>query len=350
MEKTNSPVTPVREPSGVEPKKTAPLSPASPAVFSNGVKIAKQKWQSTGGHDKLIFISTFIYLAVITAFMIWHQEFFSPDRFFVFAFIAMVIAGKAWSFLWDWLPPILLILGYDYLRGLVPLATTKVHIRAMIYFDKFVFFGNVPTLWLQHHFFQDGVILWYDNAAAVLYYLHFIIPLFVALLFWFIDKKIFKLYTTGIIIVSYAAWITYYIFPAMPPWMAAQQGFLPPVAHILDQTLAHFAHPISLPTVYNYVGANLVAAVPSLHAAYPMMTALFFYKKFPKWGMIFFVYPLLMFVTVMYLGEHYFFDIVVAAIYVYTIYGLLTDWHGITTWLKNKIRNLFHKKAPETIT
>jgi hypothetical protein len=308
------------------------------------LSFAKQKWQATGGHDKAIFICTFIYLGVITTFMIWHQEFFSPDRFFVFALIAMVIAGKAWAFLWDWLPPILLILGYDYLRGLVPLATEKVHIHAMIYFDKAVFFGNVPTLWLQHHFFTYGVIHWYDNAATILYYLHFIIPLFVALLFWFIDKKIFKLYTAGIILVSYAAWVTYYIFPAMPPWMAAQQGFLPPVAHILDQTLAHFAHPISLPTVYNYVGANLVAAVPSLHAAYPLMTALFFYKKFPKWGLIFFIYPLTMFLAIMYLGEHYFFDIVIAAIYVYVIYGLLIDWRGITTWLKTKIIKVFSTK------
>ncbi len=310
-------------------------------------KIAKQKWQQTGGHDKLVFVATFIYLGIITAFMIWHQEFFSPDRFFVFVFVAMLIAGKAWAFFWDWLPPIMLILGYDYLRGLVPLAGGKAHIRAMIYFDKAIFFGNVPTLWLQQHFFLNGTISWYDNVAAVLYFLHFIIPLFVALLFWFIDKKIFKLYTTGIILVSYLAFITYYLFPAMPPWMAAQQNFLPPVAHILDQTLAHFAHPINLPTVYNYVGANLVAAVPSLHAAYPLMTALFFYKKFPKWGLVFFIYPLTMFLAVMYLGEHYFFDIVIASIYVYAIYGLLTDWRGITTLIKNKSRKAFSKSSPE---
>ena len=65
--------------------------------------------------------------------------------------------------------------------------------------------------------------------------------------------------------------------------------------------------------------------------------------------MWFFVYPVLMFLTILYLGEHYFFDIVVAAIYVYTIYGLLTDWHGITTWLKNKIRGLFGKKVPDPL-
>jgi hypothetical protein len=320
------------------------------AKIKNTLNKAKNNWQKTGGHDKFVFIATFVYLGVITGFMIWHQEFFSPDRFFIFLFIAMLFAGKAWAFLWDWLPPILLILGYDYLRGLVPMASSKAHIFPMINFDKFIFFGHVPTVWLQQHFFINGQIRWYDNVAVVLYYLHFVVPLLVALLFWFIDKKLFKQYTTSIIIISYLAWITYYIFPAMPPWMAAQQGFLQAVAPITSLTLAHFAHPINLPTVYNYVGANLVAAVPSLHAAYPLVTALFFYKKFPKWGILFFLYPLGMFLAVMYLGEHYFFDIVIAAVYVYVIYGFITNWHGMTTSLISEIKNLFHRPKVESLT
>lgn len=301
---------------------------------------AKESWKNTGHHDRLIIITIFIYLTIVTAFMIWHQEFFSPDRFFVFVFIAMILAGRAWAFLWDWLPPILLILGYDYLRGIVPLLNSKAHAFTMINFDKFIFFGNVPTIWLQQHFYIAGKITWYDNLAAVIYFLHFIIPLFVALLFWFIDKKIFKQYTATIVVVSYLAFITYYIFPAMPPWMAGSVGFLPPVAHILDLTLAHFGHPINLPTVYNYVGANLVAAVPSLHAAYPLTTALFFYKKFPKWGWTFFLYPLIMAIVVMYLGEHYFFDICVAVVYVYIVYGFLTNWHGMSTAVINKFKKI----------
>jgi len=320
-------------------------------VYS-GLNKAKQKWGATNPNDKIIIGATFAYLAIITAFMVWHQEFFSPDRFFIFVFLAMILAGKAWAFLWDWTPPVFLILGYDYLRGLVPQVTNKVHIHAMIYFDKLVFFGQVPTLWLQRHFFTPGTIRWYDNAAVVFYFLHFIIPLLVALWFWFTDKSLFKLYTAAIVVLSYLGWITYYIFPAMPPWMASQQGFLPPVAHIMDQTLIHFAHPISLPTVYNYVGANLVAAVPSLHAAYPLMAALFFYKKYPKWGAWFFLYPLGMFLTIMYLGEHYFFDIVVAIVYTLAVYGIITDWRGMRTRIWVKLKGLFsdkHRDAASTM-
>lgn len=295
-----------------------------------------------------MLIAMLLYVALITAYMIWHQEFFSPDRFVVFAFLGMLVAGRAWMFLWDWLPPILLILGYDYVRGLVPDYITKVHIHVMIYFDKFIF-GAVPTLTLQHLFFVDGRIRWYDNVAVIFYFAHFVVPLFLALVFWVIDRKMFKLYMLAMVILSYAAFITYFLFPAMPPWLASQQGFLPPVAHIMDQVLAHFARPISLPTVYQYMGANLVAAVPSLHAAYPFMAALFVNRKFPRWGKLFFLYPAIMWVSVIYLGEHYFFDIVVAVIYTLVIYVGVINWRGYRSRFKNWILKLAGRSVPQEI-
>lgn len=303
------------------------------------IRKAKANWQNTGAADKIILLSALSYMVIISAFMIWHQEFFSPDRFFIFAFLIMIILGKAWTFFWDWLPPIFLLLGYDYLRGLVPQISGRVHIHAMIYFDKFIF-GFVPSVWLQQHFF-NGQIRWYDNIAVILYGMHFIIPLIVALVFWIFDRTYFKLYMAAMVVLSYLAFFTYYFFPAMPPWMASQQGFLPQMVSITSLTAANFAHPISLPTVYNYVGANLVAAVPSLHAAYPLMTALFFYKKFSRWGWSTFIYPLAMWVTVMYLGEHYFFDICVAIIYTLAVFLVITEWNKVKIFF----RSFFKKPA-----
>jgi hypothetical protein len=293
----------------------------------------KENWQTFNGHDKIILFAVLGYLVIVSAFMVWHQEFFSPDRFFVFAFLGMLLLGRAWQFFWDWMPWILLILGYDYLRGLVPQISGRVHVHAMIYFDKLLF-GVVPTIALQHRFFTDGHIRWYDQAAVILYFLHFVVPFLAAVVFWIIDRHIFKQYMAAMVVLSYAAFVTYFLFPAMPPWMAGQMGFLPPVAHIMDQVLAHFAHPVNLPTVYNYVGANLVAAVPSLHAAYPLMMALFMQKKWPKWGLLAFAYPFAMWFAVVYLGEHYVFDVVVGIIYTLSIFILVTDHGGARTRLK----------------
>ena len=55
---------------------------------------------------------------------------------------------------------------------------------------------------------------------------------------------------------------------------------------------------------------NPVAAVPSLHSAYPTLVALFIWKLYGrKWGLISFLYPLSVWVGVIYMGEHYLFDV-----------------------------------------
>ena len=294
-------------------------------------------------YRRFVLFSSLLYMGAVTVYMIWHQQFFSPDRFFVFAFLGMTVVGRGLEFLWDWLPPVLLILGYEYLRGIVPLLITKVHIHAMIYFDTAIF-GTVPTLWLQQHFFASGSLHWYDFTAVTLYLLHFVVPLMVALFFWITDRSLFQKYMIAMVILSYLAFITYLLFPAMPPWMASQQGFLPNVAHIMDQVLQHFARPISLPTAYQYVGANLVAAVPSLHAAYPFMTALFLFHKFRRYGWLSFVYPAAMWISVLYLGEHYTFDITVAILYTLAIYAAVIDYKGIRTKITAMTLNLLRKR------
>ena len=197
---------------------------------------------------------------------------------------------------------------------------------------------------LQAWLYTPGHIHWYDVAAVAIYYMHFAVPFIAGIVFWLIDRAFFKKYAASIVVLSYAAFVTYIIFPAEPPWMAAQQGFLPFVQPITSQVLASFAHPISLPTVYAYVGANLVAPVPSLHAGYALITAMFVSKKFPKWGWVSFLYPAAMFLVVVYLGEHYVFDIVVATAYVLVIYAFATDWHGWGTWLKSCAMKLFTRQ------
>ena len=304
-----------------------------------------QRAKPYGLNDKIILGTTLLYLGVITAFMVWHQQFFSLDRMFVFAFIGMLLIGRAWTFFQDWMPAILLLLGYDYLRGLVPAVSGRVHVHAMVLFDKVLFFGHVPTIVLQHWLFTSGHIHWYDQAAVILYFLHFAVPFMAGLVFWFMDRTFFKRFVASLVVLSYAAFVTYYIFPAMPPWMAAQQGFLPPVAHVMDQVLANFAHPVSLPTVYAYVGANLVAAVPSLHAGYALLTALFVNKKFKRYGWLAFLYPAGMFFAVVYLGEHYVFDIIAATAYVLVIYAFATNWHGIGTATKLKVASTYEALA-----
>jgi membrane-associated phospholipid phosphatase len=255
--------------------------------------------------------------------MVWHQAWFAPDQFFAFAIFATLMLGRFRQFIRDWIPMLLLLFGYEYLRGIIPLLSHRVHIFPMIDADKWLF-GFIPTIKLQSTLFTSNVTRWYDYMAVLLYISHFVIPLVVEFVFGLCDRRLFKKYTTGLLVLSYLAFFTYMIFPAMPPWMASNQGYLPPLSKIMDQVFASFAHPIYVPTVYQFFGADLVAAFPSLHAAYPWLIFLFVSQKLGKLTLLLLPYVFGVWFAVVYLGEHYVIDVVAGIIYASIAFAAVT--------------------------
>lgn len=300
-------------------------------------RAAHQRWTKLSSSGKMIFAAVAAYVTLTAAYVLWHRTFLSPDQFFILVLLVSVLIGRVRSFLWDWLPLVVLLFGYEYVRGLVPLVNSHVHYQAMIDFDRSVF-GTVPTLALQSRFYHPGDPAWYDYAAVICYLSHFIVPLGAAFLLWLYDRKMFREFAAGILILSYAAFLTYLIFPAAPPWMAAQVSLLPKVDRILGNTLLQFRDPISLPTVYAALGVNMVAAVPSLHAAFPLLTALFIGEKQPKLLPLLAVYVFSIWIAVIYLGEHYVFDVAAGIVYAVLTYLLVFYWPAIKACLKTKPR------------
>ena len=278
------------------------------------VKRIQRYWSIKKNRNRLITGLSIAYIAIIGIYLVSHQVFFSPDQFFIFAFIFVLFTGRAVQFLWDWTPMLVLILSYEYLRGLIPLVSHHVHFYLMIRFDSFLF-HTIPTVWLQNRLFDPYQLHWYDYFSVVIYFMHFTIPLIFGFYFWLQDRPYFKEFVIGIVILSYLTFFTYFVFPAAPPWMAAQAGLIPPVTHITDIVASHFLHTVSLPTVYAYFGANLTAAVPSLHAAYPTLTGIFIIRKWPKALPLVILYLIGIWFAIIYLGEHYFFDEVVGITY-----------------------------------
>lgn len=271
---------------------------------------------------KITLIVPIAYVVVVSIFLFWHRVGFSPDQFFAVALLVTLIIGRSKQFVLDWSVPVVLFLSYDYLRGLLPKLTQKAHIFPMINFDKAVF-GAVPTNNLQGLLFSDGTIHWYDYLATVLYMSHFVVPMVVAFIFWLKSREDFRDYSLTLLIVSYAAFFTFLVFPAMPPWMAAQNGFIPNVYKVMDKVFENLPQRIDLPSFYRFVGANLVAAVPSLHAAYPVVTAFFLVRKFKRLGWLTLLYVISIWFSIVYLGEHYVFDIVIGAVYALLSIGLV---------------------------
>jgi hypothetical protein len=91
----------------------------------------------------------------------------------------------------DWLPIVLVLCAYDFTRGAADSLGISVHSQAMIDFDRFLFFGQTPTEWLQAHLYEPGVVNWWDVVFTLVYTSYFIVPFALAGVLWVRDRLAF---------------------------------------------------------------------------------------------------------------------------------------------------------------
>jgi PAP2 superfamily protein len=216
----------------------------------------------------------------------------------------------------DWLPMVAVLAAYDFTRGAADSLGIAVHTHAMLDFDKFVFFGETPSQWLQGNLHDPGVVHWWDVGFTLVYTSYFVVPFVVAGVLWARDRLDFLRYTRRLVSLALASLATYVLFPAAPPWMASELGLLDGV----QRTTASGWQVLGTHTAGLFsegqAGVNLVAAVPSLHAALTALVAMYLWNRVrPLLRPLLALYPLAMGFTLMATGEHYFFDILLGWIY-----------------------------------
>jgi membrane-associated phospholipid phosphatase len=150
---------------------------------------------------------------------------------------------------------------------------------------------------------------------------HFVVPFIVAGILWKWVHERFRRFAWLFILLTFAALLTYALYPAVPPWMASQNGYLPPTAKIIDEMWTHvrFGNGSGLFSGTGHF-ADPIAAVPSLHAAYPMLLTLFFWKSAGRWRWLLALYPLAMGLTLVYTGEHFVIDVLLGWLYASVVF------------------------------
>ncbi|HEX3042062.1 MAG TPA: phosphatase PAP2 family protein [Solirubrobacterales bacterium] len=228
----------------------------------------------------------------------------------------------------DWLPIVAVLWAYDLTRGAADSWGIGVHVHTMIDFDSFVFGGETPTEWLQDRLYEPGVVHWYDVLFTFVYTSYFIVPFAVAGWFWARDRRAFHRFTRRLVTLALAGLATYILFPAAPPWMAGEMGLIDEV----HRTTGKGWEVVSVGTASLFskgqAGSNLVAAVPSLHTAMVTLVALFLWSRVRRRWLrpLLLLYPLLMGLTLMATGEHYFFDVLLGWIYAGAVMGAWSWW------------------------
>lgn len=184
------------------------------------------------------------------------------------------------------------------------------HVLAPAMLDERLF-GAVPSVWLQARALRPDP-QWYDAVAALVYVTHFVaIPLVTALA-WFRMRRRFARWVTAVLTMSVLGVTGYVVYPAAPPWLAAQRGDIGPVERVSHTGWSwlnlDWAGRL---TEAGQEGSNPIAAMPSLHAGAAMLVVLFLWPVVSRWvRVVLSVYVVTMAVVLVYTGEHYVVDVV----------------------------------------
>jgi hypothetical protein len=246
----------------------------------------------------------------------------------------------------DWLPFALVLVAYDLSRGAADFIGRPTLWHWQIDADRWLFFGTVPTVWLQERL-KSPYPPWWEIVISSVYMSFFILPYALAGVLWLRDREEWKSFVRLFVGLSFAALVIYALLPAAPPWAAARctaadvedgpagprcmfrsargvtdGGLLGAMQNTQDGANSWIErivgrgwgklnlHSASALIDQGQASVNLVAAIPSLHAALSLAIAAFLWNRVHRgWRPLLVAYVLVMAFTLVYTAEHYVIDI-----------------------------------------
>jgi hypothetical protein len=263
--------------------------------------------------DLLWLVTTGAYVAVMGAVPFLRLV----PRFPVLVPIWIVFALLyRWQRLPRWSPMLLsfAFLGLCYwgLRFVVSTWTGAFNGMNVAVFEERLF-GVLPPVWLQQKLGCAGDTRWFDYMFAGLHASFFMIPILTPFLaFRKAGDVAMRRAVTAFALLTTVGYATYVLWPLTPPWMQAIEGGVPHLDRCMFRALTDFM-PAFL--VGNF-SMSPRAAMPSLHAAVPMLMTLVLMRElgFRRSAWTLFVLLGISF-EILYGGEHYATDVVVGYIY-----------------------------------
>jgi hypothetical protein len=274
----------------------------------------------------------------------------------------------------DFLPFALVLVAYDYLRGLSYQLGMPTWWHPQVDIDRALFFGRSPTVWLQEHLKHPDV-RWYDVVVCLCYCSFFFLPYVMAGVMWLRSRKDFYRWSLRFVSLSFVAFALFAIIPAAPPWAAARCTSAQVASHPNNPLCMYYGNPAAGGLLGKFTtvqpGANpwveristrgffelhlgvakslidkgqgvadSVAAIPSLHLGGTVLFVIFMWPRVSKWWKpLLAAYPFVMTFSLVYSGEHYLTDCIAGALCAFGI-----------NYLANRIeRWRMRTRAPDTL-
>jgi len=232
-----------------------------------------------------------------------------------------------WTIVRGWAPFAALLIAYELMRDLAAMVGAEPHNLASL--DRTLFAGYEPTLVLQAmvNRLADPDVL--EDSASLVYGLHWLLPIAVGAWLWWDDRRAFNRFGISLVILCALAFATYVLVPTSPPWLAQPAS----VQHVIEDSIQRSGLPAGAVWLYAHHDYNLNAAFPSLHAGFPVVAALSVWRRNRVVGLVLFAWAAVVWLAVVYLGEHYVTDVLGGLIYALAAVGITARVTARWPWL-----------------
>jgi membrane-associated phospholipid phosphatase len=268
-------------------------------------------------HSSRFFSLVFlvVYIVAITIFCLEYKIIPGPE-FLVLGILFIAAYNKqTYRALKDWLPFITVFLSYEVMYSFVgTVSKNNLHTGPAL-IDTHLF-GQIPSIILQ----QNLRLPILDYMGAFFYSIYFFVPTIFAYIVWRKSPTNYWKYTVAFGVLTYAALITFLFYPVAPPWIEFNSVWNPSYAgpQVIRVLTGSVDPSLGLPvykTLFDFLSPNNYAAFPSMHSAIPWLVFLFAFRIWKWKSLPVLAIPVGTWFSAMYLGEHYFTDVVAGIIY-----------------------------------
>ncbi len=250
--------------------------------------------------------AVYLVLAAVGLFFFIYKTLVLPV-FLVYA-LALPHAKRA-EYLRAWVPFLAATVLFDLLRGWIFVAVQAGYRPVLwVYVIRWesALFGvpALPLLFRAHP-------AWADALAFVFHAAHFVYFLLIATLVYHVDPARGRWLQRALLVTMGMGLVGYALAPTAPPWLAAEQGLLPPIGH---RVVAFYQQYVGS-QLHQAFDTNLVAAMPSLHTAFPVACAVVGARTFTRpVAVLLWLWVVCLSASIIYLGEHYGVDLLAGAL------------------------------------
>jgi tetratricopeptide (TPR) repeat protein len=281
--------------------------------------------------DRALILVVAVYVAALVAMVAFNRYVFLLKSLVLPGLLlAALLSGRFKRFASDWAVFLGAVVFADFCRGLVFALTTHferpMYLGYVLAWERWLCLGTVAPVGLQRLRASLSNPAWLDTFFVLVYSSHFVFFLLFGFAVWYFRRAAFRMYAIALATVMYAGVVCFFFVPTIPPWAAANEFLvLPPIVQIVRTF-----YNVRLPQLVAAFDVNPIAAMPSLHAALPAMCALLALRIWGRRGLAVLAYAAVVWLTVIYLGEHFLVDVVAGVALALVVYAVVDRW--VTTF------------------